>query len=603
MLGIKIYNADGASMMMPLKSSSISLEDTMPAFDDNLEEGLFSLPIEAPMSSELRRFLNFPENFKTVSETIPDSWRCDVYDNGLIFLEDCELRLLSHSGRFDHREGTYRFNVSGIKGRYGALIKGKKLTDLYLGGHIIWDRASYDSRQFASVLMRDGLFPAEKQRIQFFPMVFEDYFDTSRSDYGGESIQDNTANLILTSNALPDGWEFGSNDGTNLFASGVAGYENHRTIPFFNLVYVLKSAFSEFGFEAQGTFFNLPDIDKVFIFNNCSVEKYDPLFPTESNNQIVPANHVPEISIYEFLAALQNFYNLKLIFLPGNKVSINLKEITTDVNSYKNFTPYAAVSYTSAERNPMHKDGFTLKFDVDSAEFAWSDMVKDPKDFNIIATVTLYTDIAGLSFAFPLEDTHYIYVEAENYYYQYSTQRTEWVPYSENLFEFKEGNGDQTFSIPITPLLEHYAVQPISGIVKSNVLMTRQYGSYMSGNYQMIRKPFGLRLFYGHQESAASYLNRPRSFSHNYNADGSKIATMSMSWRHKEGLYPMRWKTWIKTLQNSWDVPAQLHLNIKQLADLKETDVLQIDNNNFLIRKSEYELPLRDPVDVRLVKI
>lgn len=603
MLGIKIYNSLGQTLMMELSSPSISIEDTMPAFDDNLDEGLFSMPIEAPMSPALRRFLGFPENFKTVSESIPDTWRCDVYSHGLIMLEDATLRLLSHSGRFDHQNGTYSFNVSGIKGRYGRLIKGKKLTDLVLDGPIVWDRAQYDSRQFATALQRDGLFPTEKSRIQFFPVVIEDFFDTSSSQYAGETIQENTVNLILTQNALGNGWEFGSNDGTNLYPSGTAGYENHRTVPFFNLVYVIKKAFSEFGFQAEGNFFNLPDIDKVFLFNNCAIEKYDPLFPTETNNQIIPANHVPDMLIYEFLAALQNFYNFKLIFLPGNKVSINLKDMAADLTQYKNFTPFAVAQYTSAERNPMHKDGFTMKFDVDAAEFAWSDQVKDPKDFNVIATVQLYTDIAGLTFTFTLDDSHYIFVELENYYYNYSTQRTEWVPFSENLFEYREGIGDKVFSVPVTPLLEHYQVQPISGTVKSNKVMTRQYGSYVNSQYQLVRKPFGLRLFYGHEETTASYLSRPRSFSHNYNADGTKLAAMSLSWRHKDGLFNLRWKQWINMLKASWDIPTKLNLNQHQLSTIRETDILQIDNNNFLIKKLEYELPVESPVDAVLVKI
>lgn len=603
MVSIKLYNSQGQTYLMELRTPSLSLEDTMPAFDDNLEEGLFSLPVEAPMSPGLRKFLGFPENFKTVSDTIPDTWRCDVYSNGLIYLEDATLRLLSHSGRFDHQNGTYQFNVSGIKGRYGSLIKGKKLTDLYLDGPIVWDRLQYDSRQFATALQRDDLFPQEKNRVQFFPIVIEDFFDTSSNQYAGEQIQENTVNLIFTNNALGNGWEFGSNDGTNLFASGAAGYENHRTIPFFNLVYVIKKAFSEFGFEAFGNFFDLPDIAKVWVFNNCAIEKYDPLFPTESNNQIIPANHVPDMPIYEFLAALQNFYNFKIVFLPGNKVSMNLKDMAPDLSNYKDYSRYAVAQYNSAQRNPMHQDGFTLRFDVDAAEFAWTDLVKDPKDFNVIATVSLYTDIAGLTFAFTLDDSHFIFVEVENYYYNYSTQRTEWVPYSENLYEYKDGSGDKVFNIPVTPLLEHYQVQPISGIVKSNKLMTRQYGSYVNSKYQLAKKPFGLRLFYGHEESSGSYLGRPRSFSHNYNADGSKIAHMSLSWRHKEGLYNLRWKNWLKMLQSSWDVPAKLHLNMHQLASIRETDVLQIDNNNFLIKKLEYELPLESPVDAALVKV
>lgn len=76
----------------------------------------------------------------------------------------------------------------------------------------------------------------------------------------------------------------------------------------------MRKIFTEHGFTVDGSFFSSPDLDKLFIFNNFALERYDYPFTLDVNTQITPANHMPTMSIVEFLVALQNTFNLKIIF-------------------------------------------------------------------------------------------------------------------------------------------------------------------------------------------------------------------------------------------------------------------------------------------------
>lgn len=601
MLAIKLYNILGEPHILDLLPNTVlSMESIMPAFDDELEQGEFSLPINIPMSDRNRVFMGFPENLN--SEHVIDQWRCDVYSQGVLILSDANLRILSHEGRFDHLNGTYSCNISGTKSLYGKAIKGKKLTDLELGGSVTWDIA-IDSRTFAKNVMSDTAYDQYKDRFVFVPVVMQDYFDTTRDDYNNEKITNNTVNNIVANPAFVDGWDFGVDDGTSgLIPSSTAGYEMHRSIPFFKLRYVVEQCFKEHGWNVSGSFFTMPDMDRLLVYNTCSLEKYDPLFPVETGRVLIPSNHVPDISIYEFLKRLQNGFNLKIIFSENNTVHINLRENITQNNAIKDFSDKAIVNYNQAQRNPIYENGFTLKYELDARDAYWSDRVKDAKDFNLVATVNLFSDIAGLTLS-GLDSSSIIFVQNENYYYIYNEITTIFEPYCEELWEYKSGKGEINYTAGFAPLCEHYDIDSGGVWLKMNKVAARQQGCYFNSKYQLVKNEFGLRLFFWRGESTDSYTDLPRSYSHCFNANGDQIGSLSLAWKHELGLYTQRWESWITRMKYSWDIKAQLLLSINDLSTLSERDIIQINNNQFVIKRSEYDLPLLASVATDLVKL
>lgn len=605
MIKIKVYNTLGATHFLELTSgTAIQMEQLMPAFDTELEVGEFSLPFSAPMSDPNRLFLGFPENFNTQSNSIPNQWRCDVYSRDILIISDAVLRLLSFKGTLDGEQGEYSFNISGIKSTYGKLIKGKTLQDLQLDGVITWD-AGIDCRTFAKAVMGDPAFAIYKERIVFPPVVIQDYFDTTRNDYNGEILTNDTANNIVANPSFTNGWTYGVEDITapgSVYPSGTSGYEFHRTIPFFKLTYVLRKCFVEFGYTIGGSFFDLPEIDKLLVYNNCSIEKYDPNFPVETGRSITPANHMPTLTIYEFIKRIQKAFNLKLVPNGMNGFLFNLNDTVFSSTSVKNLTAKAHLYFDSAKRNTMYENGYRLRYESDATDQYWSDRVKDTTKLNVVASVNLYSDIAGLALPSPTNDQH-VYVIAENYYYQYNDATTQWEPYAEGLWEYQVGKGDTEFNLGFAPLCEHYGYDAGGNYVKKNRVGIRHAGTYINMLYKQVYNEFGLRLFFYTEETTPSYTDLPRSYCHNYNADGTKFATISLSITHADGLWYKRFLQWIRTLQNSWDVQAKLQLDELDIFNIIEQDIILIMQSQFILRRIQYEAPLIGPTEAELIKL
>ena len=122
MISIKVYNTDGIPSTLELTpGTSIDMENLLPSFDDKLDGAEFSLPFNIPFTNNNRTVLGYPEHFNTNPSGIPEHWRCDVYDDHVLYAQDAKLKLLNHNGRFDHKDGNYNFNISGIKGFFGNI--------------------------------------------------------------------------------------------------------------------------------------------------------------------------------------------------------------------------------------------------------------------------------------------------------------------------------------------------------------------------------------------------------------------------------------------------------------------------------------------------
>lgn len=605
MISIKVYNADGVPMELDLSpGTSIDLEYLQPSFDDKLEGSDFSLPFRIPFTDRNRISLGYPEHLHTNPVALPEYWRCDLYDNHVLFAQDAKLKLLNHSGRFDNKDGSYNFNISGIKGFFGSRIKAKTMKDLTLDGIIDWS-PTMDSRQFAKDLM-DGNQPQYADRITFVPVAMTDFFDTTRNDYLGEFIIDEVVNNIIIDAAYPNGWTFGRyQTGAPLVAltPGAPEYADYRTVPFYNLMYVIRKIFSEHGFTVDGSFFTSPDLDKLFIFNNHAIERYDYPFTLDVNTQITPRNHMPDMGITDFLIALQNTFNLKIIFRAGFKVTINFKEETMNSTSIKDVTDKVDIRFESAQRHESYYGGAALRWKWDSNDSYHNDKVKEIKDLDIIAEVNTFADIAGLGLASPTA-TQFIYVAAENYYYNWNPTLSIWEPYSEQQLDYEEGQMTTEFAPMMSPLCQHYAYDVPSGnILSKDKCATKMLGSYWNGAKEQVNNPFELHVFFAKKFTDGGYTDMPISFSHNYDTNGVKRTEISLSWLAEDGLLNKFWRRWLLTLKNSFELQAKANFELTDITSLQESDILRIAHNNFLLKKYTLSLPLEEASQFQLVKL
>ncbi len=604
MLGIKIYDSSNNPIYLDLQpGTTLSYEKISPAFDNDLQGADFSLPIEIPFTDHNKKSLGFIENFSTLPITKPEYWRCDVYDGSIAILQDAKLKLVSTKGRFDYKQGFYSFSISGTKGLFGTLIKNKSLKKLNFGGKIIWD-SSLDSRQFAKELTI-GNFPQHENKISFAPLYCGDYFDTSRKDYLNEFIHNQIVNNIIVSTSFTNGWTFARPNDSNpllAIAKGAPTYEDYRTIPFIKLTFLIKQIFSEHGFTALGSFFGIPDIEKLVVFNNYSIEKYDYPFTFDLNNEIDLSNHVPDILIADFLISLQNFFNLKISFIDNLNVSIDLKENSLSIISIKDFTKFVSPNFDNAELHESNLGGYSLKMEFDSDDSYKSDKVKEVKKLNIIAEVNIFSDISTLTFLFTLDTTHFIYVKSENYYYNYNG--TEWEPYSEWLNDIEVGKNTTQFTTQMSPLCQHYILGNTSNILEAqNMCAVRMPGSYYNAAKERVANPFGLRIFFADISTSAGITDMPYSFSHNYDTNGNKIASFSINWNSIDGIYNKFWRKWISMLVNAILVKTKMSLKAINIQTLNENDTIQLKNSYYLVKSMSINSPLNSPSDIELVKL
>ena len=605
MLSIIVYKPNGGSAALQLNpGTKLTTESIMPAFDDKLENGIYSFPIEVPWTDHNKLLLGFVENLASHNNSIPDYWRCDVIPDGATVYYDAKFKMVSHKGRFDGKQGSYSFIITGVKGLFGSLIKGKKLTDLRLEGVIKWDAAD-DSRGFAYKVMSNQD-PANFSKLNFAPIAALDYIDSARSDFNAEFIAQDVINNVLIDNSYTNGWTFGrEKPGSPNIAltSGTALYENYRTIPFLNLFWVIKQIFIEHGFTASGEFFNYPNFNLIHIFNIVSIEFYDYPFPFDLNRQITPNRHLPKMFISDFLVAIQNAFNLRIDWLDGKRVEFNFKSSLLVSKRIKNFTHKCISIYDQATRHEAYEGGIKIEYNWDPSDAYPSDFVKDTKDINIIDTVDVYGDIASLALPAAIDNTTYIYVRAENYYYNFIASSGRWEPAIEQFEEYTIGKEEVSFSTDVSPLCHHYQVDPFGFTNRMNMVAVRQTGSYYNDSKVFIENDFTLRLFYIKQINSSSLTNMPISFCHNYDSNGNKLVETSLSFKAADGLYNKLWRTWIEMLINSWNVQAKFILDVIDIKELDKTDILINLNNQYLVKKTITSFPLTGESEIELVKI
>lgn len=605
-VGINVFKTDGSCRLLDLKPDTrLRIEQITAAFDTRLESGLFSFPIDVPWTEGNRQWLGFVENLNSSNTSLPEYWRCEVLCNGITYLGEGKLKMLSHAGAFDNIRGEYKFIITGVKGLFGNLIKGKKLTDLNLEGKVTWD-VGIDSRMYAKKVMT-GDEPASFDKFKFAPVLIEKYIDETRSDFNTEYLYDDVVNGVVVDPSLTNGWTFGRikpSVANAVTTPGDPGYADYRTIPFLNLHWVLRQLFIEFGFTAIGDFFDYPDFDKLHIYNTVSIDRYTQPFTFDVNHEITPANHLPEILVSDFLVAIQNAFNLNIIWRADKHVLLNFNTNLLASKRIRNFTNKCAINYQEAQRHEAYENGLKLEFKFDGNDSYSSDRVKETDDINIIAEVDVYNDIASLILPATIDETTYIYVAAENYYYNYEVANSRWIPAIEYLDRYQYGKGEVLFQPELAPMCQAYRYDAFGNYNRLLMVAASQRGSYINDMGIRIENEFGLRLFYIDQLDTGAYTMLPFSFCHNYDINGNKLADTSLSWLAKDGLYSKLWKSWLDMLINSWQVSASFFLDIVEVHDLlNNIDIILANNNQYLIRRISHNLPITNSTDIDLVKL
>lgn len=599
-LQIYIFGDKESGFLDITAGTRLELEGITEAFDDQLIDGEFSLPVEIPWTANNRRLLGFAERVVNFNKQ-QYFWRCDVLEEGWPVINNGKLTILEKAGQYSYLRGSFSASISSTRGLFGSLIKKKKLADLELGDTITY---TTESRVFAQQVM-DGTLP-QYNYFRFVPVAIEGFFQTDRPDYDNEFLAKDTVNCLVIDGPT---WTFGrptSADVTVATSSGDPEHKDYRTIPFFRLKYVFKQLFETYGFKVKGAFMDDPDFDDLLIFNNYSLERYT-TGNADFNRFMDPKNHMPDMLLSEFLQAILFAFNCEMVFTGLQDVTLKYKINKLNKNNFVDVTKYVTDRFRSILPGNERKDGYRIAYTWDSADQFITDRIKDLSDKTFAATVETLVELTTLNIGRPLTTDDYAFVEAENMFYLVAdasdTMNIIWDAYCENIDGYISGNQEETIEIPLSTLCQYAEVDPDTGIwTRREYLGCRQPGSYYTNKGNIALNKFGLRIFFGSIRDVSG-VTMPNSYNHNRTAGNAVFAPYTFGSTQADSFFVSLHKEWQDMMINKEVVETSLIYNRRIDAMLKKADGVIIKGVYFLVYKKEPVIPHDIDMKVELVPL
>lgn len=616
MLQIYIYTDSGGGFLDLPVDAVMQTEETTPLFDEDLSAGDLSLPGTADWTEQNKILLNYA-NVLNNGNPANRSFICDVYDSGIPEYQGVKFQIIEQDNYWNYKHGSFSYNITGQRGLFGDHILNKKMTSLLLGGVITFavSPTFYNSRDFATAVMQ-GLLP-QYHYISFAPLAFEGFFDANHKDYNNEFLAQGTVNtVVIQSNNT---WLFGRpsiNDPQVPATSNETEFKDHRTIPFFKLVFVLSQIFEEHGFSVSGSIFTDIAFMRLYLFNNYALETYISWFilnyqnHSDFNTTITPGNHMPNMLIADWLKSFCATFNC--YFKPSGIKSFEIifREKRLKDKSYADITPFIIQTYKNRYSEEAGK-GFELEYSPDGDSY-WSSRFINEEDYNLIGTVNKTNQLGTLDNTPGINTTCIAYVESENLYYQVidaSVNPKKWNVIGERMRKYvtnTNDDGQTAITLAAAPLAQYLEEDPNTQLlIRRPYLGVGMQGSYFGKSNWVKNQNFGLRFFYIAMETAESApVQVPVSYNWYKHPSGIVREPMMLTldgetalWfgdRFIAGMYSNYFKQWLALKDKAHILTAFVRLDqqLKQL--LNNNERVLIENIFFYLSKKLIDLPVAE---------
>jgi hypothetical protein len=214
--------------------------------------------------------------------------------------------------------------------------------------------------------MRDiALLPAGQFPCTFFPIrnegFFEEGLDATKVPGFVRQPYVNAWGLV------PDvGWQF------KIDSASVKGYP---VSPQFYLSWVLEQIFQRAGYRVEGDWFSAPETQRLVVLNQTAIPVQRLGVSNLTSHVAVPGQHLPKISVGDFLKALRQRYGLLYSF-DGNSQVVTIRQFRKVASSpATDLTPYVSGKYGI---DPPKNTGFTLVDAVDAQDELYKDLNGNP---------------------------------------------------------------------------------------------------------------------------------------------------------------------------------------------------------------------------------
>lgn len=648
-LQIYIYGPTESGFIDTTPGTALDMENLADIFDENLSISEFSLPVSIPWTDKNRRIFGFAERVQNFAPKT-NYFTCDVYEDLWPEIQQGRFTILEKIGSFTYKKGSFSASIAGSKAMFGTKIKYKYLNSLSFGGPITW--TGMESRDFATAVMK-GVYP-QYPFLKFAPVAIEDFFDKTRPDWTTEFLARDTVNtVVIAAGTGANGWVFGrpqadivtSTSGviTTTYHStpapiGDPQHIDYRTVPSFQVKYILTQVFNEMGYTITGDWFTNTDFDDLFLFNQFGIENYALILYEDFNRSINPANHVPPIFVIDFLKGIFDFLNLFPVF-NGTAVTVfnrnnEIKNRKVAAMSAVCDNQFDSTYQTVDTKNSNGTDvGYQLQYAWDSADQYYSDRVKDLStvtDKKYVGSVQTIAFLYNLNIGRQLTTADIAYCEADNFYYcvadATNSSAIKWDAYSEELNPYITGDGTRTVAVNCSTLCTYVETNTTTGLMeKQPYLGTRQQGSYINNKGILVNNPFnrqtgalpGTSLLSNGVQSTALYSlrvffirqklinNALVPYTSNFNRDDNNqtIAPYSLAWRGIDGLAAKLHSAWQDMRQNMEFVKTTYTADKKTIATMAAANCHEINGVVCVPYLIERQIPLKKTISVTLVPL
>lgn len=522
MLSIQI---NGVYIDLP-KGKSVDFEKTSTLFDNETIRGSSSLAIEIPWTDLNKRTLGFVADIEN-DRPFYYRYECTVYYDNIRYTK-----------------GTFILKSSTETVGKGAVIfdsLGKRIKDIKLGSfnyggeRVITDPGNRQAMvDHARITTRQTIANCD---YVFVPLYNPDLYGDARLTAGAEPADymnfEYSKFKIVNPFLIYSDQELASIH-PNAWAA----------TPYPYLITVLRFVMAELGYTIKGPFVDNPEIQTAIIYNTFILDDYvKDEMANEINriaNKIHLKNHVPDITVKEFLDALRHYFCLSIeVDTNAKTVSFNYRDDSLFSEVKQPIGQYYVRGYEKIEAAVR---GYTFSQLTDNSD----EIFKSVKAEHIINDGSEKIDVkVGFLIDAPAV-----------------------IPFNKNVgyrlpYAFQKGTSQASY---------------YNGDSSEHILGTNDF-------------EFRILFYRGHVKSSVEGITYPYATSGNKDMEGNQLGALTMNFLDPEfGGFNLNWRNWIEFMFYTTKIERNLVLPFDAVNNLKIYDHLTDHTSKYLLESIKFDM-------------
>jgi hypothetical protein len=374
-------------------------------------------------------------------------------------------------------------------------------------------------------------------------------------------------------------------------------FDANVIVPFPYLHYVLKKLATHIGWQIQGAILNDTDFRKITMVNFYAVDWAKPVgpawiilggnIPMRDNVTINLQNHMPSMTVAEFLVALKNRFGWWYDFDRKNKIiTINgLQQVIS--STVKDFSRQASV--VIQKKVPTEKKVYSLKNEF-YGEYANGS--PSMSAINLQGSLNLKSSLPAAGVG---NVGHVYLIRSENNYYVCrpgtAVNTYAWELYAYNVYDVTPDGATDEITTKATTLGSDY-----DATYQALVPRMDMNGVWIDRNDGSAEWGIHLLMYYGKQPNTVG-TQYPFAGSGIYSTTGTQMAAWSLAFKCEDfagnqvGLYDLAWKKILESIATPETFDISLELTKAEFLDLRFSDTIIIDGVKMYFQKVKSTVP------------